>query len=206
MFLVFLAFIIVPLIEIAIFVSVGERIGVLWTIVIVVATAVIGTWMLRQQGFAVLARAQAAVAEGRTPLDSVVDGVFLLIAGAFLLTPGLLTDAAGFLLFVAPLRRWIAGMAFKKFMERSNIYVQTHTRGSAAKGSAANPGSPPPHGSAPTADQRRRDRPGPGTNSGGPVIDGEFERMDEDSPDRTRPPNTGEHPRNGRSSPWTPKS
>ena len=81
--LLLLLFIAVPLAEIAILIKVGQHIGLLWTVLIVIATAVIGTTLLRAQGFGVMARASEALAAGRMPVETVIEGLFLLISGAF---------------------------------------------------------------------------------------------------------------------------
>lgn len=100
-------FIVVPLIEISLFIEIGGRIGVGATVAIVVLTAVLGTALLRQQGLAVFRRAQQSLGRGEVPVAEVFDGLCLLVAGAVLLAPGFLTDAIGILLFVAPFRRWL---------------------------------------------------------------------------------------------------
>ncbi len=103
-FAILLAFIAIPLIEIAVFIEIGGFIGLWWTLAIVVATALGGTFMLRRQGLATLRRAQSHMAEGRMPLREVFDGLCLLIAGVLLLTPGFVTDLAGGLLLLPPIR------------------------------------------------------------------------------------------------------
>ncbi len=100
-------FILVPLIEISLFIEIGGRIGVGATVAIVILTAVLGTTLLRQQGLAVFRRAQESLGRGEVPVAEVFDGLCLLVAGAVLLAPGFLTDAIGILLFVAPFRRWL---------------------------------------------------------------------------------------------------
>ena len=102
--LLLIAFIAVPLIEIGVFIQVGGLIGLWPTLAVVVLTAMIGTWMLRQQGLATLARARAHTDRGVLPARELFDGLCLLFAGALLLTPGFVTDGVGFLLFVPPLR------------------------------------------------------------------------------------------------------
>jgi len=99
------AFITVPLIEIALFIEVGGRIGLWNTVALVVLTAVIGTWLLRAQGLETLRRAQESAARNVFPVAELFDGLCLLVAGLLLLTPGFLTDTLGFLLMIPPLRR-----------------------------------------------------------------------------------------------------
>jgi UPF0716 protein FxsA len=104
------AFIGVPLLEIAVFIEVGGAIGLWPTLGLVVLTAIVGTWQLRLQGLATLNRARAQVDRGALPARELFDGACLLIAGALLLTPGFVTDAAGFLLFMPPVREALRGL------------------------------------------------------------------------------------------------
>jgi UPF0716 protein FxsA len=99
-----LLFTVVPLIELYILISLGGAIGVVPTITIVIFTGVLGAWLARWQGFAVLRRINDDMAAGRLPTDSLIDGLLVLVAAAMLLTPGLLTDTAGFVLLVPPSR------------------------------------------------------------------------------------------------------
>ena len=112
---IFLALLGVPLIEIAVFIEVGQHIGLGATLALIVATAMAGTALLRYQGLATLARARETVARGDVPLQEVLDGVCLLVAGALLLTPGFFTDAAGALLLVPIVRRLIQRWALDRF-------------------------------------------------------------------------------------------
>ena len=95
-----------PLVEIALFVGIGGAIGVGGTILCVLATAVLGLGLLRRQGIGNLRRVQAALQQGETPLAEMLDGVFLAVAGMLLFLPGFLTDAIGVCLFLPPVRRW----------------------------------------------------------------------------------------------------
>ena len=107
-FLFLCLFIGIPVIEIALFISVGGEIGVLSTLILIVATAVIGTFLLKKQGLATLSRAQQRIEQGEAPLRELFDGVCLLIAGCLLLTPGFLTDSVGFLLLLPWVRTWVS--------------------------------------------------------------------------------------------------
>lgn len=147
-------FIAVPLAEIAVFIMVGDVIGLGATIALVIATAIIGVALLKRQGLAALQRAQTTIDAGGLPVESVVDGVALLIAGAFLLTPGLITDTAGFLLLVPSLRHGLARWIVEKVKESGSFQVWT-SEGHASAG----PG--------PEQDFRRTPRD--------TVIEGEFE-------------------------------
>jgi UPF0716 protein FxsA len=101
------AFILVPLAEIAVLIRVGSWLGLLPTLALIVLTAVIGTVMLRQQGFAVLTRAQRQLEQGVMPVAEVFEGLCLLVAGALLLAPGFITDTCGALLLLPPVRSFI---------------------------------------------------------------------------------------------------
>ncbi|MEM1276118.1 MAG: FxsA family protein [Pseudomonadota bacterium] len=101
---IFFALVAVPIIEIALFIEVGGWLGLWPTIGIVILTALIGTLLLRQQGFAALADLQGRLNQGRDPRDALAHGALILIAGLVLLTPGFFTDALGFLLLVPPVR------------------------------------------------------------------------------------------------------
>ena len=159
---IFLALIGVPVIEIAVFIEIGGRIGVWSTVGLIVLTAVIGTALLRHQGLSTLARARTSLDQGKLPVRELLDGVCLLIAGALLLTPGFVTDAVGALLLVPPLRWPLQAWAVRWLMTRGTVTVS-------ANGSV--------HGAASAHWP-------PGNDNG--VIDGEFREIEED--DEKLPP------------------
>ncbi len=131
--LIFLTLLGVPLIEIGVFIEVGGYIGLWMTLVLIVATALAGTALLRHQGMATLARARAGLARGRVPVREVADGFCLLVAGALLLTPGFVTDAAGVLLLIPPARRLILHWVLRRMMAAGRITTSLQDR--AARGS-----------------------------------------------------------------------
>jgi UPF0716 protein FxsA len=98
-------FILVPLIDLAILVRVGQAIGFWPTIGLVVATGTVGAILARSQGMRVLNGIRTEMSVGQIPSSRLLDGLLVLIGGTLLLTPGLLTDAAGFLLLLPPSRR-----------------------------------------------------------------------------------------------------
>ncbi|NOR32642.1 MAG: FxsA family protein [Sulfitobacter sp.] len=100
----FLAFIAVPLIEIALFIQIGGAIGLGWTLAIVVLTALIGTSLMRAQGAMAMSQIRSSLSEVRDPTEPLVNGAMILFAGALLLTPGFFTDAIGFSLLVPGIR------------------------------------------------------------------------------------------------------
>lgn len=102
-----------PLIEIYLLIQVGSAIGALPTILLMILTAVLGTWLVRLQGFGVLLRVRGLMDKGEVPAFEMMDGALLLLAGLFLLLPGFVTDALGFLLLIPPLRRWMIGRSVR---------------------------------------------------------------------------------------------
>lgn len=106
-----LAFIAVPLIEIGLFIKVGGWLTLWPTLAIVLATGIIGTFLVRQQGLKVLGELRNSMSQMRDPLSPLAHGAMILFAGALLLTPGFFTDAVGFLLLVPPIRQVIITFA-----------------------------------------------------------------------------------------------
>jgi UPF0716 protein FxsA len=95
---------IVPILEIGVFILIGGQIGVAFTLLGIVLTALIGSILLRKQGLALLGQVQSEFNQGKVPGKALAHGVMLLVAGLLLLTPGFVTDSLGFLLFVPPVR------------------------------------------------------------------------------------------------------
>ncbi len=127
--LILLAFIVIPIIEIAVFIQVGGAIGVWLTIGLTLLTAVAGTILLRTQGLATLARAQATLASGEPPVAEMLDGMCILAAGALLLAPGFVTDTIGLLLFVPAVRRLLGRALWRAFERSGHIHVWSGGRG-----------------------------------------------------------------------------
>ena len=107
-------FILVPIIEIAAFIRVGEALGTSMTIFIVIVTAILGVTLLRQQGFRAWRDIQLSMAQGNIPAIEMAAGAQLLFAGGLLLTPGFVTDAVGFILMIPQVRRFLAKKMIKK--------------------------------------------------------------------------------------------
>ena len=101
---ILLIFIVVPIIEVAVFIQLGNEIGLWNTVMLILLTAIIGTFILKSQGTATLQRAQKSIQKHVFPVAEVFDGLCLALAGVLLLTPGFVTDAAGFLLFLPQFR------------------------------------------------------------------------------------------------------
>ena len=102
-----LILILLPVIEISLFIYVGGMIGPGLTIVLIIASAMLGLSIMRRQGVTVVASAQRAQAEGRAPVAEVGNGIAILLAGLLLLIPGFLTDALGLVLLLRPIRSLI---------------------------------------------------------------------------------------------------
>ncbi|MBK0326025.1 FxsA family protein [Rhodobacteraceae bacterium F11138] len=100
----FLAFLMVPLIEIALFIQVGGLIGLWPTLAIVIFTAVLGTWLVRSQGRLAMGQLRRSFSELDDPTEPLAHGAMILLSGALLLTPGFFTDAVGFALLMPPVR------------------------------------------------------------------------------------------------------
>ena len=114
-----LLFTVVPLLELFLLVKLGTVIGIGATILIVICTGVLGAWLARWQGLGVLRRLTEDVNQGRVPADALIDGLLILIAGAVLLTPGLITDALGFLLLVPQGRAVVRKMISARLEQRT---------------------------------------------------------------------------------------
>lgn len=105
--ILFLVFLGIPLIEIALFILLGEAVGAVPVLLGVVVTAVIGSLIIKRQGVSLVLEIRQLMAAGQMPARQMAEGVMLAVAGALLLTPGYFTDTLGFLLLVPPVRHWI---------------------------------------------------------------------------------------------------
>ena len=166
----FLAFLAVPLIEIALFIQVGGLIGLWPTLGIVVLTAVLGTWLVRTQGAMAINRIRHTFGELHDPTEPLAHGAMILIAGVLLLTPGFFTDAMGFALLMPPVRT-----AVFEFL-RKRVKVQRFEMGRGPQ----HPGAQHPGGRGPR---------GPVRPDHGTVIEGEYEEVP--------PPKRPTHPGSG---------
>ena len=106
--ILFLVVLIIPFAEIYLLLQVGSIIGALPTIFLVVFTAALGAWLLRQQGFATFQKFQENLAQGMIPAYEMIEGPIILLGGILLLTPGFITDVLGFACLIPPLRKKIA--------------------------------------------------------------------------------------------------
>ena len=170
-----------PLLELAVLIKVGQSLGVWLTILLLIATGIVGGLLVQSQGLQAARRATESMAAGRPPIEPVVDSFMLMVAGILLLIPGLLTDIMALPLLVPPLRRWIARWTLQRMFKNADVRVQTQEWRSPGRGPdeawrGAGPRTPGPHGRT------------------GKVIDAEWERVDDPKPpekpvtdDRNRP-------------------
>lgn len=115
----------IPILEIAVFIMIGGQIGVLSTLGMILLTAIVGSILLRIQGFATLARIQQQSKSGAIPGKELVSGVMIMIAGVLLLTPGFVTDSIGFLLFFPPFRHFLwSAIASKVVVQTKGAFGQ----------------------------------------------------------------------------------
>src|SRR5918997_1585744 len=121
-----LLFIVVPIAELALLIQVGQEIGVLWTVGILVADSVLGSLLMRSQGRAAWRRFNVALQSGRPPAREVLDGVLVIFGGALLLTPGFLTDVLGLALLIPPTRAVVRRVLVRRFADRM---IAAATRG-----------------------------------------------------------------------------
>lgn len=110
-----LLFIVVPVIELALLIELGKVVGLPATLGLIVLTGALGAFLARRQGLAVLAEVRSEMGDGRIPAGPIVDGVIILVAAAVLMTPGVMTDAFGFILLVPAFRRWLKGVLKRRF-------------------------------------------------------------------------------------------
>lgn len=100
----FVLFIVIPIVELAVIIQVGQLVGVGWTLVALIAMSLIGAALVKAEGLRAWRRVREALAESRMPAEEVIDGALVLLGGALMLTPGFLTDGVGLLLVVPPSR------------------------------------------------------------------------------------------------------
>ncbi len=164
----FLLFIIMPIVEIAVLIKVGGAIGGWTTIGIVILTAFVGTFMLRQQGMATLNKAQLRMQQGEMPALQMLEGLLLLIGGVLLLTPGFITDAIGFCTLVPVTRRFLAKKLANNSLSNMNVFVG----GASVGGTGGNPGARPSQAGSGPAQAAGSGKKDPD------VIEGDYRRVD----------------------------
>ena len=119
--LLFFVLLLIPVIEIGLFIEAGTWIGTLNTLLLILATAAIGITLIRQQGLQTLFRARTKMDHGEVPAYEMMEGMILAIAGVLLLTPGFFTDSIGFILLLPMIQR----LAISRMTNMSTVYTQT---------------------------------------------------------------------------------
>jgi UPF0716 protein FxsA len=174
-----LVFAAVPFLEIAVLIKVGQAIGFWPTFLLVLLSAMLGAYVIYEQGLQVMRRAMDVMQRGKPPLAQVVDGLFILLGGALLIVPGFISDAAGIALLVPRLRRRFAAWSFRRVIRSPNVRgFFFGERGSPHPGAQASG-----HGHRDSNRSASAPRPPAGD---GPIIEGEFERIDERTVDAER--------------------
>jgi len=179
--LLFIIFIVVPLVELYVIIQVGGAIGVLPTLAILIADSILGAWLLRSQGRQAWVRFNQALSQSKIPHREIMDGVLIIFGGAFLLTPGFITDIFGLILLIPPTRAIVRGITTRILTGRLHLGVRAAGWGyNRARGRAGGPqpGFPPPGGPG-------GPRPAPGPRPGD--IDGTAHEVGQEEGELPRP-------------------
>jgi UPF0716 protein FxsA len=124
-----LLFIAVPILELALLIEIGRRLGTGPTLAVVIVTGLLGAWLTRRQGLGVIRQVRTEVAARRVPTDQLADGAMILVAGALLITPGLLTDAFGFFCLIPAGREVLKRAIRRRFVaaiQEGRVRVTVH--------------------------------------------------------------------------------
>jgi UPF0716 protein FxsA len=157
-----LLFILVPTLELVLLIKLGSFIGALPTVAIVFITAILGASLLRREGFSTLMKAQNRMESGQMPAQELVEGALLVMSGAFLLTPGFITDSVGFACLIPSLRRRMASALLKRIsLQMGSVTMYSSTSSTASTSSVPGQTQEPP-----------------GKVIEGEVIEGEFQNRD----------------------------
>lgn len=170
-------FVAAPLLEIGLLIKVGQLLGFWWTLAVVVGTGALGSLVLVDKGFTAPLKMQEAMQRGEAPLASMLDSALTAMAGMLLILPGLICDTIGLLLLVPPLRRQIARFTVKSFFGIDGMARPANDTGPDRRPGFGRDGP-----------GRDPDHPGPRPRgpASGPVIEGDFEVVEERTVDRSR--------------------
>ena len=114
----FILFVVVPILELMVIIQVGQSVGAWNTVILLVVDSLVGAWLVKRQGIGLLKKSQERLRNGEVPSDEIFSGVAVLFAGALMLTPGFLTDFIGLLLLVPPIRSGVLLIVRRKFRSR----------------------------------------------------------------------------------------
>lgn len=173
--IILLLLVALPLLEIAVLIKIGSIIGVWLTLIIIVTTFILGTWVLRLQGMGVAKRFMAATRSGEPPVEPMMEAMLLMFAGGCLIAPGFITDCIGLVLLIPVMRqataRWIIARGFPLAVRMQQTQTRQH--------------SDPQHPH--TRTHRRK-------SGAAPTIEADYERIDEKPISPARPPPRNEPP------------
>ena len=132
----FLIFLTIPVLEIYLLIKVGSVIGPGYTILLVLATAILGAYLLRNQSLSIFARAQQSLINHEMPAMEMMEGLILLLTAALLLTPGFFTDVIGFLCLIPMIRQFLVKKLISKFtiLLAGGAHKQTKTKSKTIEG------------------------------------------------------------------------
>ena len=136
-------FILLPAIELALLIEIGGRIGTLQTFALILTTGAIGAALARREGIGVLGRLRREISEGQLPATPLIDAVLILIAGALLITPGVITDFVGFALLTPVFRNRVRAWLWRR-LERAVQEGRVHASGHVYVDPSSGPGGEPP--------------------------------------------------------------
>lgn len=180
--ILFLLFLIVPIVEMLVLIEVGSFIGAFYTVLLVLLTAIIGVSLLKKQGLSTFLRANQKMRSGQMPVSEMGEGLMLAVAGALLLTPGFVTDTIGFILLTPGFRSAFAKTVAKKLLEGSqqaSFYSQSSFSQSTYKASEQSNdfhGQTNFRASSPLGSRANEDD----------VVDGEFQEINEINPEKDK--------------------
>ena len=118
----FVIFLVVPIVELAVIIQVGQSIGVLNTIALLLLVSIVGSWLVKREGLGVWRRFRSQMESGHVPGKEVADGVLIMLAGALLISPGFVTDCLGILLLLPPVRAAIRAQVLRRLTFRAQRY------------------------------------------------------------------------------------
>lgn len=118
----FVLFLVIPIVELAVIIQVGQSIGVLNTVGLLLLVSVVGSWLVKREGLGVWRRFRQQMETGHVPGKEVADGMMIMLAGALLISPGFVTDCLGILLLLPPVRAAVRGSILRKLALRAQRF------------------------------------------------------------------------------------
>ncbi|MEQ1650272.1 MAG: FxsA family protein [Hyphomicrobiaceae bacterium] len=184
----FFIFAAIPFLELAVLIKFGQAFGVLWTLLVIIGTALGGIYVLSTQSFQVMQRALDAVQRGKPPVAPVLEGAFVMMAGVLLITPGIMSDIVGLVLLIPQIRHRVAVFSLRQLLKSSSfrgVVFGEAASGAEGRQAADRAAAEAAEGQRTGKAARQTSRAPPAGD--GPIIDGEFKRLDERTVDPQRP-------------------